>query len=82
MTARNGRYLETSAAWKADPVGFCAEATKAIDWIKLATQVFNPNPGGYGRWFDGAECNACSNAVDRHAAAGTGAARHSYSIAL
>ncbi|MEM9221216.1 MAG: propionyl-CoA synthetase [Pseudomonadota bacterium] len=71
MTA-NGQYSETYAAWQADPVGFWAEAAKAIDWVKPATHVFNPDAGVYGRWFDGAQCNTCWNAVDRHVAAGHG----------
>jgi propionyl-CoA synthetase len=66
------RYNEVYAAWQADPVAFWAEAAKEIDWIKPADQVFNPDSGAYGRWFDGALCNTCWNAVDRHVAAGRG----------
>ncbi|QCI63497.1 propionyl-CoA synthetase [Phreatobacter stygius] len=62
------RYAATYAAWKADPVGFWAEAAKAIDWFTPATKVFDPDQGAYGRWYVGATCNTCHNAVDRHAA--------------
>ena len=60
------RYHETYARWKADPVAFWAEAARAIDWIKPADAVFDPAAGVYGRWFPGAVCNTCWNAVDRH----------------
>jgi propionyl-CoA synthetase len=62
----SSRYAETYAHWKADPQGFWAEAAKAIDWFKPAEKVFDPAQGVYGRWFAGAECNTCWNAVDRH----------------
>ena len=64
----SSRYHETYEQWKADPQAFWAEAAKAIDWIKPADKVFDPSQGAYGRWFAGAECNTCWNAVDRHAA--------------
>src|SRR4051812_20038204 len=54
----------------ADPEGFWAEAAGAIDWTTPARRVFDPDAGIYGRWFVGAECNACHNAVDRHVAQG------------
>lgn len=62
------RYPETYAQWKADPQAFWAEAAEAVDWIKPADAIFDPDQGAYGRWFVGAECNTCWNAVDRHAA--------------
>ncbi len=61
------RYHETYARWKADPEAFWAEAAKAIDWVKPHDRVFDPLVGVYGRWFTGALCNTCHNAVDRHA---------------
>jgi propionyl-CoA synthetase len=66
MTASH--YPETYAHWRRDPEGFWAEAAKAVDWIKPASKVFDPGQGAYGRWFVGAECNTCWNAVDRHVA--------------
>ena len=66
------RYAETYAAWQADPEGFWAEAARQIDWFTPAKQVFNPDIGAYGRWFDGATCNTCYNCLDRHVEAGRG----------
>jgi propionyl-CoA synthetase len=66
------RYRETYERWKDDPAGFWAEAARDIDWIKPADKVFDPEAGVYGRWFVGAVCNTCHNAVDRHVAAGRG----------
>jgi propionyl-CoA synthetase len=62
----SSRYAETYASWKADPVAFWAKAAEAIDWIRPADKVFDSAQGAYGRWFVGAECNTCWNAVDRH----------------
>ena len=56
--------------WQRDPLGFWADAAKAIDWIKPAEKIFDPAQGVYGRWFVGATCNTCHNAVDRHVGAG------------
>ncbi|MEO0750050.1 MAG: AMP-binding protein [Pseudomonadota bacterium] len=66
------RYDETYAAWQNDPVGFWEAAGQEIDWFTPATQVFNPDKGVYGRWFDGATCNTCFNCLDRHFEAGRG----------
>jgi propionyl-CoA synthetase len=66
MIATATRYPETYAAWRADSQSFWAKAAEAIDWIKPADKVFAPDQGVYGRWFVGAACNTCWNAVDRH----------------
>jgi propionyl-CoA synthetase len=66
------RYKETYAAWKSDPQAFWAEAAKGIDWFTPAEKVFDPDAGIYGRWFVGATCNTCWNAVDRHIEQGRG----------
>ena len=60
------RYHDVYDSWKRDPEGFWAEAAKAIDWVKHADKVFDETAGIYGRWFPGALCNTCHNAVDRH----------------
>lgn len=65
-------YEETYAAWATDPQAFWAEAAEDIDWFTPATSVLNPDAGVYGRWFDGATCNTCYNAIDRHVDAGHG----------
>jgi propionyl-CoA synthetase len=67
------RYPEVYAASKADPQAFWAEAAGAIDWIRPPDRIFDPDQGPYGRWFVGAEVNACWNAVDRHVEGGRGA---------
>src|ERR687893_1985063 len=72
MGADGSRYREVYAAWKADPQAFWAEAARDIDWIRPADKIFDPEAGVYGRWFVGALCNTCHNAVDRHVTAGRG----------
>lgn len=56
-----------------DPEGFWAEAAKEIDWVKPWDKVLDDSraPNFY-RWFAGAECNTCYNAVDRHVENGRG----------
>ena len=68
------RYAETYASWKKDPEGFWAEAARDIDWVRPWKKVFS-RVDGLDRWFVGAECNTCWNALDRHVAAGHGARR-------
>jgi propionyl-CoA synthetase len=65
------RYHETYARWKRDPQAFWAEAARAIDWEKPWHEVY-ARKEGLDRWFVGAECNTCWNAVDRHVKAGHG----------
>lgn len=60
------RYHEVYDSWTRDPERFWAEAAQAIDWVKPADRVFGAASGVYGRWFPGALCNTCHNAVDRH----------------
>jgi propionyl-CoA synthetase len=66
------RYHNVYARAMRDPAGFWAEAAAAIDWYEPAAKVFDPTMGVYGRWFVGASCNTCFNAVDRHVARGRG----------
>ncbi|HEY0440628.1 MAG TPA: AMP-binding protein, partial [Xanthobacteraceae bacterium] len=73
MDARTSRYHEVYARSLRDPEGFWSEAAQALDWYEPARKVFDPDAGIYGRWFVGASCNSCHNAVDRHVAAGRGA---------
>ncbi len=60
------RYQEVYQSWKKDPLGFWAEAAKAIDWIKPPQKIFDPGMGVYGRWFPDGTLNTCYNALDRH----------------
>jgi propionyl-CoA synthetase len=66
MDARTSRYHEVYARAMRDPEGFWGEAAREIDWYEQATKVFDPAAGVYGRWFVGAQCNTCYNALDRH----------------
>jgi propionyl-CoA synthetase len=68
MTSAHSRYHDVYARWKSDPVGFWEEAAREIDWIRPADRIFDRDAGPYGRWFVGALCNTCHNAVDRHVA--------------
>ncbi|MGE0006209.1 MAG: propionyl-CoA synthetase [Parvibaculaceae bacterium] len=65
-------YAETYRRWQSDPQAFWAEAARDIDWIRPWDEVYS-RVDGLDRWFAGAECNTCWNAVDRHVAAGHGA---------
>jgi propionyl-CoA synthetase len=73
MDARTSRYHEVYARSLADPEGFWAEAAQAIDWYEPAKKIFDPDAGVYGRWFAGASCNTCHNAIDRHVERGRAA---------
>jgi propionyl-CoA synthetase len=74
MTPRTpSRYAEVYQRACRDPEGFWADAAADIDWLRPADKVFDPQAGVYGRWFVGALCNTCFNAVDRHVAGGRGA---------
>src|SRR5262245_8555518 len=70
MDARTSRYQEAYGRARRDPQGFWGEAAQAIDWYEPAKKVFDPEAGIYGRWFVGATCNTCWNAVDRHVLGG------------
>jgi propionyl-CoA synthetase len=63
------RYPEIYKSWEQSPENFWAEAAKAMDWSSPWTNV-QAQVEGLDRWFVGAECNTCWNAVDRHVAAG------------
>ncbi|MCC7348049.1 MAG: propionyl-CoA synthetase [Variibacter sp.] len=71
--SRKSRYHEVYARSQRDPEGFWAEAAADLDWYAPAAKVFDPVSVVYGRWFVGASCNTCHNAVDRHVARGRGA---------
>jgi propionyl-CoA synthetase len=64
------RYHQVYADWKRDPDAFWAEAAREVDWFTPFEKVFDAQSGVYGRWFPGATCNTCYNAVDRHVAGG------------
>ena len=66
----NSRYHDVYAGWQNDPEGFWAKAAREIDWTSPFDKVFDPDQGVYGRWFTGATCNMCHNALDRHVEGG------------
>jgi len=70
--ARHSQYHDIYARSLRDPEGFWGEAAREIDWYQPAKAVFDGGAGIYGRWFVGATCDPCFNAVDRHVAAGRG----------
>ncbi len=65
------RYAETYDRWKNDRTGFWAEAAQAMDWVKPWDKVYD-RVSNLDRWFVGAECNTCWNAIDRHVKTGHG----------
>jgi propionyl-CoA synthetase len=72
MGAHSSRYHEVYGRWQRDPEAFWAEAARDIDWYEPVAKIFDPSAGVYGRWFVGATCNTCYNAVDRHVLGGRG----------
>lgn len=64
------RYHKVYGHWKQNPEEFWAEAAAEIDWFGPWDRVFDAKAGVYGRWFPGATCNTCFNAVDRHVEGG------------
>ena len=65
------RYHDVYAQWQHAPTEFWATAASAVDWRKPWTEIHG-QLDGLDRWFIGAECNTCWNAVDRHVHAGRG----------
>lgn len=55
-----------------DPEGFWGEVAQDIDWVKPWDSVLDSTNPPFYRWFSGAECNTCYNALDRHVKAGRG----------
>lgn len=60
------RYHEVYDSWQRNPEEHWIKAAEGIDWYRRWERVFDESAGVYGRWFVGAECNTCYNAVDRH----------------
>ena len=63
-------YDEAYSRSLEDPEGFWADAASGIDWNKTWDKVLDDSNPPFYRWFVGAECNTCYNAVDRHVEAG------------
>jgi len=65
-------YEDTYRRSLQDPEGFWAEAAGDVDWIKPWDKVLDDSDKPFYRWFVGAECNTCYNALDRHILSGRG----------
>ncbi len=63
------RYHEVYQRWKTDPLGFWAAAAAEIDWLEGWREVY-AKVDRLDRWFVGARCNSCWNALDRHVVGG------------
>lgn len=71
--AATGTLRDIHAYSLRDPEGFWGEAAQALEWFKPWDRVLDRSDAPYFyRWFAGAECNTCHNALDRHVAAGHG----------
>ncbi|MBX2803752.1 MAG: propionyl-CoA synthetase [Myxococcales bacterium] len=56
-----------------DPETFWAEAAEAVSWSRRWTTVLDRSRAPhFHRWFVGARCNTCYNALDRHVEGGRG----------
>lgn len=55
-----------------DPAGFWGEAAALVDWVTPPAVVLDESRAPLYRWFTGGELNTCTNALDRHVAAGRG----------
>lgn len=63
-------YDEAHARSLSDPEGFWGDIAQDIDWSKPWDKVLDSSNPPFYRWFSGAECNTCYNAVDRHVEGG------------
>jgi propionyl-CoA synthetase len=69
MGGTMSRYHEVYQRWKTDPLGFWAAAAAEIDWLEGWREVY-AKVDRLDRWFVGARCNSCWNALDRHVVGG------------
>ncbi len=68
----SNRYSEAHARSLSDPEGFWGEIAEDIHWEKRWDTVLDSSNPPFYRWFTGAVCNTCYNAVDRHVDEGRG----------
>ena len=66
------RYQQAYTRSMDDPEGFWGDIAKAIHWDKPWDKVLDRSNPPFYRWFVGAECNTCYNAVDLHVDEGLG----------
>ena len=67
-----GQFDEVYQRALDDPETFWTEAAASIDWSRPFDKILDDSNSPFNKWFPGAECNTCYNAVDRHVAAGRG----------
>ena len=65
-------YKEQHHRSLTDKRGFWADAAGALVWQKKWDKVLDDSNAPIYRWFGGAECNTCYNALDRHIEDGRG----------
>lgn len=68
----SNRYQEAYDRSIRDPEGFWGDAAAEIDWSRTWECVLDDSNPPFYRWFPGAECNTCHNALDRHSDGGRG----------
>ena len=66
MDARLSRYPRDLRALDARPGRLLGRGGAGDRLVRAAKKVFDKDAGVYGRWFTGAVCNTCYNAIDRH----------------
>ena len=67
-----GQFDEVYQRALDDPETFWTEAAASIDWSRPFDKILDDSNSPFNKWFPGAECNTCYNAVDRHVEAGRG----------
>jgi len=65
-----GAYAKVYRRSLKDPEGFWGDAAESLDWTKRWDKVLDASKKPFYRWFVGAECNTCHNALDRHVEGG------------
>lgn len=56
----------------ADPERYWAELAEGIEWVRTWDKVLDGANAPFYRWYVGALCNTCHNALDRHVEDGRG----------
>ena len=65
-------YHKVYNSWRQDPEAYWADVAEDIVWEKKWDRVLNSDNAPLYQWFEGAECNTCYNALDRHVDDGNG----------
>jgi len=60
------RFDEVFARSLSDPQAFWAEAAEDVSWYRKWDKVLDDSDAPHYRWFTGATCNTCYNALDYH----------------